>query len=853
MRSLRNLPIRQKVSAIIMLITASTLAAACGGFILYDYITLRRTTLNDLKVLTAVVAAKSAAAVMFNDTEAGNEIVSSVRAHPSIVAGAILDNRGRVFASYGDWNAASRDARTVKVSQPIQYRNERVGTLSLASDFREVRSAMRMKIVTGAVVVVMALLLALLMTSTLQRLVSGPLLDLAHAAQRVRRDKDFAVRVAEGTNGDGDELAAVQQAFNAMLVEIGARDRELQAYQADLERQVLSRTEELSTAVERNQAILDSAGEGIFGLDLSGIVTFMNPSAARILGAEVSSLIGHNLHASIHCATCSDRPLPYDQCKVCGANLNSPVRSGRGNFLRMNNTEVAIEYTSSTIIDSSGTATGVVVTFRDISERLAVERMKDEFVSTVSHELRTPLTAIRGAIGLLGAGLLGTPSPKGQRMLDIALANTERLGRLINDILDLEKMESGRVELHRKSTQITDLLKQAVDGMQPMADRAGVRVLVKATPTEVLVDPDRILQMVINLVSNAIKFSPPDTTIDVTGRVADETYVVAVRDEGRGIPEEKLDLIFERFKQVDASDSRDKGGTGLGLAICRSIAEAHGGKIWARRAEPTGSVFTFTLPMPSVQRDQRRRVVVLYEEDERAATAFVASLEARGFSVRVASSERELADSVASEPEAILIDLQSSSAGAALLNALPAAHAPVIVMSADAPPADLIARWVPKPAQAEEVAEAVVRACARMEVLVIEDDFDLARVLIAALEESGIHAEHAATGREAIETLAHRIPSLIVLDLTLPELDGFAVVDWIRERPLLARTPLLVYSAREVTAAEQKKLTLGPTEFVTKSRVSIEEFEARVAHLLFGMEGPPPSAAAGSAASPPPF
>jgi DNA-binding response OmpR family regulator len=379
--------------------------------------------------------------------------------------------------------------------------------------------------------------------------------------------------------------------------------------------------------------------------------------------------------------------------------------------------------------------------------------------------------------------------------------------------------------------------------MQPMADRAGVRVSIEATPVELLVDPDRILQMVINLISNAIKFSPPNTTIEVTGRVADETYVVAVRDEGRGIPEDKLDLIFERFKQVDASDSRDKGGTGLGLAICLSIAEAHGGKIWARRAEPRGSVFTFTLPMPPAPAREQRRVVVLYEEDERAATAFVASLEARGFSVRVASSERELTDSAASEPEAILIDLQASSSGAALLLALPDAHAPVIVMSADAPPADLIARWVQKPAQADDVAEAVVRACARMEVLVIEDDFDLARVLIAALEESGIHAEHAATGREAIDKLSHRIPSLIVLDLTLPELDGFAVVDWIRERPLLARTPLLVYSAREVTAAEQEKLTLGRTEFVTKSRVSIEEFEARVAHLLFGMEGPPLSAA----------
>jgi DNA-binding response OmpR family regulator len=422
-------------------------------------------------------------------------------------------------------------------------------------------------------------------------------------------------------------------------------------------------------------------------------------------------------------------------------------------------------------------------------------------------------------------------------MLDIALANTDRLGRLINDILDLEKMESGRVELRRRPAPVTDLLKQAADAMQPMADRAGVRMFVKAAPAELLVDPDRIQQMLINLISNAVKFSPADTTIDLTGRVDGDTYVVSVRDEGRGIPADKLDTIFERFKQVDASDSRDKGGTGLGLAICRSIAEAHGGKIWARRAEPAGSVFTFTLPMPpAAVRDEHQRVVVLYEEDERAVNTFSAPLEARGFVVRVASSPRELTDSVAMTPEAILIDFHATTGGAALLAALPSGHAPVIVTSIEAPRSDLIARWVPKPTAPEDVAEAVAKVCARVDVLVIEDDFDLARVLLAALEESGVRAEHAATGKAAIDALAQRIPSLIVLDLTLPELDGFAVVDWIRQRPLLARTPLLVYSARETTAAEQEKLRLGPTEFVTKSRVSIEEFEARVAHLLFGME-----------------
>jgi PAS domain S-box-containing protein len=834
MRPLRNLPIRQRVSVIVMLTTAAALALACGGFIVCDYIALQRTTINDLNMLADVVAAKSAAAVMFNDAEAASAIVSSVRAHPSIVAGVILDADGRVFVSYGNWKHARDTAEIVKVEEPIMQRNERVGTLVLASDLREVRSAMRLKIMMGTATVTLALLLALIMASRLQRLVSSPLHTLARAAQRVRQEKDFAVRVTEGA--EGDELTAVQQGFNAMIGEIGEREVALRSYQLDLERQVLARTAELSVAMERNQAILDSAGEGIFGLDLHGIVTFINPSAAHILGGQQANLIGQNLHASIHSLTCPDRPLPHHKCRVCGATLDPAVRTGRGTFIRFDDDKVPIEYTSSTIVDASGNATGVVVTFRDISERLAVERMKDEFVSTVSHELRTPLTAIRGAIGLLSTGLLGNPSAKGQRMLDIALTNTDRLGRLINDILDLEKMESGRVELNRKSIQIADLMKQAAEAMQPVAERARVKIFVNVAPAELLADPDRIQQMAINLLSNAIKFSPTDTTIDVTGRLSDEAYILAIRDEGRGVPEDKLETIFERFKQVDASDSRDKGGTGLGLAICRSIAEAHGGKIWARRGDPAGSIFTFTLPMQSAaSRNKEQGIVVLYEEDERAAAALVAPLAARGFTVRVASCERELRDIADCDVEAILMDLHATSAGAALLQSIPdSVRAPVVVMSDAPPPADMVARWVPKPARLEDVADAVMKACARVDVLVIEDDYDLARVLVAAMEESGIRAEHAATGKEAILALQERAPSLIILDLTLPEIDGFGVVAWVRQHPSMGHTPLLVYSAREVTAAEQEKLILGPTEFVTKSRVSIEEFEARVAHLLFG-------------------
>jgi signal transduction histidine kinase len=258
---------------------------------------------------------------------------------------------------------------------------------------------------------------------------------------------------------------------------------------------------------------------------------------------------------------------------------------------------MAIEYTASAISDSEE-STVVVVTFRDITARVAVERMKDEFVSTVSHELRTPLTSIRGSLGLLNTGLLGDLSERGARMLEIAVANTDRLVRLINDILDIERMEAGRMELNRTTVAAHDLIAQAIETMQPMAEREGVRLVVSdAAAATLWADSDRMMQMLTNLLSNAIKFSPRGTSVTIGGKVDERSFVFSVADQGRGIPEDKLEMIFERFRQVNATDSRDKGGSGLGLAICRSIVNAHGGRIWAERVDPTGARFQFTIPI----------------------------------------------------------------------------------------------------------------------------------------------------------------------------------------------------------------------------------------------------------------
>jgi signal transduction histidine kinase/CheY-like chemotaxis protein len=221
-----------------------------------------------------------------------------------------------------------------------------------------------------------------------------------------------------------------------------------------------------------------------------------------------------------------------------------------------------------------------------LAERSDLDHAKDEFISTVSHELRTPLTSIRGALGLLSSGLLGNVDGRAQNLLRIASSNTERLIRLINDILDLERMESGRAPVTMRRCSMYDLAREAVDTMTALADASSIRLELNSYAAHdaayLDADPDRILQVLTNLLSNAIKFSPANSTVTLQIDANTEALSVKVIDRGRGIPNDKLESIFDRFQQVESSDSSKKGGTGLGLAICRSIIQQHGGMIWAQ-------------------------------------------------------------------------------------------------------------------------------------------------------------------------------------------------------------------------------------------------------------------------------
>ena len=398
------------------------------------------------------------------------------------------------------------------------------------------------------------------------------------------------------TNIDqGQQLLSLQlflgiTVVTALALAAAVSERRAATQQLVQERQLLK---ELLT---QNSAILDAAGEGIYSVDTDGLVTLANPAAIRMTGHELGELDARHLHGVIHHSRPDGTPYPGDECPMLASLQDAAVRRCDSDvYWRKDGTSFPVEYTATPIVED-GQVKGAVVVFRDITERLEVERAKDEFTSVVSHELRTPLTSIRGSLGLLQSGVVGTLPEEGRRMVTIAVENTDRLVRLINDILDIERINSGDIDMRQQSCDAAELIQRAVEGIGQAATDAHVRLIEDAQPAALLADRDRVLQTLTNLISNAVKFSPPGTAVRASCMRRDDEVLFEVRDEGRGIPADKLDAIFERFEQVDGSDSREKGGTGLGLAICRTIVERHGGRIWADSELGAGSTFSFVLP-----------------------------------------------------------------------------------------------------------------------------------------------------------------------------------------------------------------------------------------------------------------
>ena len=601
--------------------------------------------------------------------------------------------------------------------------------------------------------------------------------------------------------------------------------------------------EELQRSNEKNRALINAIPDVMFRVSGDGVFFEYTATNNVAMSIPPQAFIGKR----------AAEVLPADVAALCISQIAQALRTNEVLTLvyQLATNEKVLDYEARIAVSGQDE---VLLIVRDISERLEVERIKEKFISVVSHELRTPLTSIRGSLGLMAGGVLGALPEKAQHMMVIAANNTDRLVRLINDILDIERMESGKAIMEKHECDVASLVNQATEVMQSMADKAEVLLSASCQTAQIWADSDRIIQVLTNLISNAIKFSPRGSTISISTETQEDRILFKVEDQGRGAPPDKLESVFGRFQQVDGSDSREKGGTGLGLAIIQKMVEQHDGEIWVESTPGEGSAFYFSLPptMKVTSSDalaitSERPLVLVCDDDAFTLETVRALLDGSGLDMIAVTSGGETVQIAATrQPDVILLDvimpdMDGLEAATALKERADTKDIPIIILSALSPEQsdDLpqnVSKWVQKPLDAQSLFNALERVIGRADrsprIMVVEDDSDMAEILTTMFNRHNIETFHARTGNQAIEFSQTVMPDLLVLDLALPEADGYEVVEWLRKHNRLRKMPLVVYTAKDLDEFDRDRLKLGQTYFFTKGRISPEDFESRVIGLI---------------------
>jgi PAS domain S-box-containing protein len=624
-------------------------------------------------------------------------------------------------------------------------------------------------------------------------------------------------------------------------------------------RRVKENAEQLALSNDELEDAQQLAHIGSWQWDLATAQTQWSAEFYRILGLDPDTQGSHQelFAARVHPEDAADVTRAQDEAATSQSDVHSEYR-----IVRPDGSVRDVRAMGRAVRDDAANVVRLVGTVQDVTEQRAVQRMKDEFVGVISHELRTPLTSIRGALGLMAGGAVGTLPPKAQRMADVALNSCQRLVRLVNDILDVEKLSAGKLELDLEPLPVAGVIEAALEEMRAMAQQAGVTLTATHTDSVVLADRDRIAQTLANLLSNAVKFSPEGGVVTVSAgpapsEAAGEGHVqFTVTDQGAGIPADKLESIFDRFAQVDATDTRAKTGTGLGLPICRGIVEQHGGRIWAASIPGSGSTFTFILraaPVPEEDEEESQGpvgAVLICDDDPDIVEVLAAMLEANGYSTLTAHTGQQALDLAAAQaPSLILMDLRMPGMSGwetiAALGADPATSAiPIVILSALAPDDYAVpaaSSWLTKPVDQGALMRSLRKALgndATTSVLVIEDDEQLGEVLKVFFTDHGVHARVAHTGMQALSMSREVPPDLLVLDLGLPDIDGYAVVNALRRDERLRSLPMVVYTGQELDESDRRRLRLGETRFVSKAGESPADFERQVIGLLRTITAP---------------
>lgn len=488
----------------------------------------------------------------------------------------------------------------------------------------------------------------------------------------------------------------------------------------------------------------------------------------------------------------------------------------------------------------------------DITDRKRVDRLKNEFISMVSHELRTPLTSIRGSLGLIAAGTAGKVSAQAQSLVDIAYKNSERLIRLINDILDIEKIESGKMVFELKPIELMPLVNQAIEANIAYGHQFGVEFAIESELPDARVnaDSDRLTQVLTNLLSNAAKFSPRGSTVDVGVARHNSTLRVSVSDHGSGIPEEFRSRMFQKFAQADSSTTRQKGGTGLGLNISKAIVERLGGQIGFETEPDTGTTFYFDLPEWHADTKKLKPFsahkprVLICEDDHDTAMLLKLMLEQSGYAPEIAYGAMEAKEMLLQNDYAgMTLDLVlPDEDGISLIRELRGQDRTrdlsivVVSMSAEKGRSELngdavqVIDWISKPIDPTRLLNAVKQAVARApsrpaRILHVEDDPDILEVVSVILGNIA-QLDRATTLSTARRLLRETRYDLVILDLEMPDGSGVDLLPWLREHEPVV--PAVIFSVGEV----KKETAAMVSATLVKSRTSNEKLVQTIQSLI---------------------
>jgi PAS domain S-box-containing protein len=597
---------------------------------------------------------------------------------------------------------------------------------------------------------------------------------------------------------------------------------------------------------EKFRLAVEACPSGMVMTDSAGTIVLTNTAIERLFGYPRDELIGQPIEVLI------TRRLHGEYHKQRAAFAQDPQGRGaqpnRELFgLRRDGTEFPIEVWLNPIDAHDGLYVLSVIV--DITEPKRMERVKDEFVSTVSHELRTPLTSISGSLGLLLGGAAGTLPEGAVRLLSIAHSNSKRLVRLINDILDIEKIESGQVVFNFKRVDVLALVEQVIEANRAYADGFGVRVrLDPASPHgNVPADPDRLAQVITNLLSNAIKFSPQGGEVTIATELQAGLMRISIRDHGSGIPAEFKPRIFEKFAQADATDARQKGGTGLGLSIVREIVVRLGGEVGFADADGDGTVFNVDLPSWAqiaereidAERSPDAIRILFCEDDPDAALALREELRPLGFSTDFAhNADDAIARARSNFYGAIIVDFELPDAdGIGLIRQLreqPEIYkTPIVIASSDrvgdkeeASKLNIF-KWIGKPIDVYELAQILDNAvspgvCRRPSILHVDDDREALDLVAFTLEPiaSITSVESVEEARRAL--LAYQF-DLAVLDLAVGPVSGLDLLPELRRRDG-SLIPVIIFSGHPPDFAPNPQVEAR----LDKSRVSLDDLVVAV-------------------------